>query len=269
MIAHADGGEIAYDDIGSGAPVMFLHGFALDRTMWAAQTSALAGQSRCLAIDIRGFGESPPAPPFSMDRYADDAVAVLDAAGMERATVVGLSMGGYTAFALWRRHAERVRALVLADTKAGVDGPDARARRRELIEVARTGGPEAVAEQQIAGVLGKTTRERRPDIVTMVRRIMTRASVGGIVGALEAMLARPDSTPTLATISVPTLVIVGDEDVLTRPTEARAMHKAIAGSRLEILGGAGHLSCMERPASFNTVLSEFLMALESATAGPV
>ena len=269
MIARLEGADIAYDDIGRGEPVVFLHGFALDRTMWAAQTTALAGYYRCIAVDARGFGQSPPAAPFSIDRYADDVAGVLDGLVVERAVIVGLSMGGYVAFALWRRHPGRVRGLVLADTRATVDPPDTRERRRELMDVARTVGPRGVAERQIVGVLGKTTRERRPDIVETVRGIMTRASVDGIVGALDAMLGRPDSTPTLATIAVPTLVIAGDEDVITPAKDARALHAAIPGSRLEILAGAGHLSSIERPAAFNAVLSEFLHAVESGTAGSV
>lgn len=269
MIARLEDADIAYDDFGRGAAVVFLHGFPLDRTMWAAQTSALASQHRCLAVDARGFGDSPPAPPFSIDRYADDVVGVLDVVAVDQAVIVGLSMGGYVAFALWRRHPDRVRGLVLADTRATADPPDARDRRRELMEVARTGGPRAVADRQIVGVLGKTTRERRPDIVETVRGVMMRASVDGIVGALEAMLGRPDSTSALPTISVPTLVIAGDEDVITPAKDTRAMHAAIRGSRLEILAGAGHLSSIERPAAFNAVLSEFLHAVESGTTGPV
>lgn len=269
MITRVDDVEIAYDDIGRGPTVVFLHAFPLDRTMWAAQTSALAGEHRCLAIDLRGFGESAAAPPFGVDRYADDVVAVLDAAKVERAAVIGLSMGGYVAFALWRRHAGRVRALVLADTRATADAPDARERRRELMELARTSGPAAVADRQIVGLLGKTTRERRPDIVSTVRGIMARARVDGILGALATMLDRPDSSPTLPTITVPTLIVAGDEDVLTPPKEGRSMHGVIAGSRLEILEGAGHLSNIERPASFNAVLTEFLLAIEGAEVRPV
>ena len=268
MIARTDGAEVFYDDVGHGAPLVFLHAFPLDRTMWAGQTSALAGEHRCLSIDLRGFGESAATPPFSMDRYADDVAAVLDAARVDRATVIGLSLGGYVALAVWRRHQGRVRSLVLADTRARADSPDARDRRKELIELARTDGAEAVAERQSAGLLGKTTRERRPDIVSTVRGIMARARVDGIVGALEAMLARPDSTRTLATITVPTLVLAGEEDAVTPAKEARAMHHAIAGSRLEILPGAGHLSNVERPASFNAVLNEFLLTAESAGPRP-
>lgn len=258
MIASADGARIAYDDIGGGEPVVFLHAFPLNRTMWAPQTSALAAEWRCLTIDTRGFGESPASGPYTVDRYADDVVAVLDHAGIDHATIVGLSMGGYVAFALWRRASDRVRALVLADTRATADSPDGVARRRELIALARSDGARIVADRQLIGLLGKTTRERRPEVEATARAIAESATVDGIVGALEALIARPDSTATLETITVPTLFIAGEEDVITPPKEARAMHDAVLGSRLEILARAGHLSNLEAPAAFNVVLSEFL-----------
>jgi 3-oxoadipate enol-lactonase len=263
VIAQFGNARIGYDDIGRGSPVVFLHAFPLDRTMWAPQTSALAEGWRCLTVDTRGFGESIADGPFSVDEYADDVVAVLEAAGIARAVIVGLSMGGYVAFALWRRAPERVRALVLADTRAGADTPETRERRQELIELARTHGVAPIVDRQIVGLLGKTTRERRADIEGSVRAIAMNSTVDGIVGALAALLGRPDSTPTLATVTVPSLIVVGDEDVLTPPKEARAMHAAMPGSRLEVLARAGHLSSMERPAAFNAVLSEFLRGVES------
>jgi pimeloyl-ACP methyl ester carboxylesterase len=263
VIVEIDGARIAYDDIGEGMAIVFLHAFPLNRTMWTPQTSALAGDWRCLTIDVRGFGESSAIGPFAVDRYADDVAAVLDVAGIRHAIVVGLSMGGYIAFAFWRRHADRVRALVLADTRAGADAPDTLQRRRELIDIARTDGPAAVAERQVVGLLGKSTRERRPDLIPETQGMAEQASVSGIVGALEAMMARPDSAETLPTINVPTLILVGDEDVITPPKEARAMHAAITRSRLEVLGEVGHLSNMERPSAFNATLSEFLHSIES------
>ena len=261
MIASVNGARIAYDATGDGEPVVFLHAFPLNRTMWAPQTSALAIQWRCLTIDFRGFGESPASGPFTVDRYADDVVAVRDHAGVASATIVGLSMGGYVAFALWRRAADRVRALVLADTRAAADSPESVQRRRELIALARADGVQAVADRQLIGLLGKTTRERRPEVEATARPIAESATVEGIVGALEALIARPDSTPTLGTITVPTLFIAGEEDVITPPKEARAMHDAVLGSRLEILSRAGHLTNIEVPAAFNVVLSEFLREL--------
>jgi len=267
MIALAGGIETGYDDAGHGVPVLFLHGFPHNRAFWAPQIGALTGSARCIAPDLRGFGETPPAPPYSMDQYADDAVALLDALGIERAVIAGLSMGGYVAFAIWRRHRHRVRALVLADTRAGADTEEARAKRRELIALARREGSAAVASAQIAGTVGRTTRERRPDVMDALHRILAAAPVDGIVGALEAMMARPDSTPTLPTIDVPTLIVVGDEDVITPVKEARAMQAAIAGSRLEVIAGAGHVSSFEQPAAFNRVLIESLPRIAADARG--
>jgi len=253
--------EIAFDDVGSGLPVVFLHAFPLNRTMWEPQIGALVAECRCIAIDFRGFGASKLCPPFTVDRYSDDVAAVLDSLQIERAVVVGLSMGGYVAFAMWRRHRARIRALVLCDTRASADNEETAERRRALIDTARTQGATAVANAQISGLMGKSSRDKRPDIYDAMHRMMAQTPVEGIVGGLYALLGRPDSTPTLETIDVPTLVVVGDEDVITPPKEARRLAEGIAGSRLEVLHGAGHLSNVERPAAFNTVVSEFLGTL--------
>jgi pimeloyl-ACP methyl ester carboxylesterase len=250
--------SIGYDDVGAGLPVVFLHGFPHNRSLWAPQLSALVDRCRCIAPDLRGFGESGTDGPYSMDQYADDIAALLDVLEIERAVVAGLSMGGYIAFALWRRHGSRVRALVLADTRPGADDAEGRAKRAALVELARARGTGAVADAQIAGMVGKSTREKCPELVDAVHAMLESAPVEGVIGALEAMMARPDSTPLLPGIDVPTLLVVGEEDVLTPPKESRAMHEAIAGSRLEILAGAGHVSNLERPAAFNHVVSEFL-----------
>lgn len=261
MITLADGIEIAYDEVGTGCPVLWIHGFPLNRTYWAPQLSALVDHSRCIAPDLRGFGESSVRPPYSMDQYADDLVQLLDALEIRRAVIAGLSMGGYIAFAIWRRHRHRVRALLLADTRPGADNDEAREKRRALIAVARERGSGAVADTLIGGLVGKQTRARRPEVVDQLHRLLESAPVDGIVGACEAMIARPDSTPSLATIDVPTLIVVGEDDALMPVRESRAMHEAIAGSRLEIIAGAGHVSSFERPAAFNHVTSEFLAAV--------
>jgi 3-oxoadipate enol-lactonase len=263
MIAPCADLRIAYDDVGSGLPLVLLHPFPLDRGYWAPQLGSLVSRCRCIAPDVRGFGETPAAPPYTMDRYADDLICVLDALEIDRAVIGGLSMGGYIALALWRRHPTRVRALVLADTRAGADTEDGRQKRRGLIALAQAKGTGAVADAQLPGLIGKRTREKHPAVGDALRRMIERASVGGITGALEAMMARPDSTELLPTITVPTLIIAGDEDVLTPPKEARAMHDAIAGSRIEIIAGAGHASSFERTAAFNHVLGEFLDSLDA------
>lgn len=262
MIALCGDVEVAYDDVGAGEPILFLHGFPHNRTLWAPQTGALVDRSRCIAPDLRGFGGSSISPPYSMDQYADDAVGLLDVLHIERAVIAGLSMGGYVAFALWRRHRARVRALVLADTRPGADSDEARQKRRDLVQLARAKGSTAVAESMMPGMVGKSTREKNAGLVDAMYQMMQNAPVDGIVGALEAMMARPDSTPTLSTIDVPTLIVVGEEDALTPVSEARAMHAAIPRSRLEVLAGAGHVSNFERPAAFNHVVSEFLGVLQ-------
>ena len=262
MIALCDGVEIAYDDVGTGIPVAFIHGFPHNRSLWAPQVSGLLDRARCIAPDLRGFGDSSRSGPFNIDQYADDVATLLGTLGVERAVVAGLSMGGYVAFAMWRRHRALVRGLVLADTRAGADSDETRAKRQALIEVARTRGSGAVADAQITGMIGKTTREKRSGMIDEVHRMLESAPVEGIVGALEAMMARPDSTPTLATIDVPTLVVVGSEDVLTPPSEAEILHREIRNSRLEVIDHAGHVSNYERPAAFNHVLSEFLASMD-------
>ena len=261
MITVLNGIEVGFDDVGTGLPIVFVHAFPLNRTMWAPQVSALVERCRCIAVDLRGFGESKVEGPWSVDQYADDVVDVLTHLAIDRAVVVGCSLGGYVAFSIWRRHARRVRALVLADTKATADTDEIRDRRRAMIEAARTQGSTAIANLQIGSLIGKTAREKQPDTYDAVHRMIAQAPVEGIVGALEAMMARPDSTATLSTISVPTLVVVGEEDVPTPVKDARVMGAAIPGSQLEIIGSAGHLANIERPAAFNHLLTEFVGAL--------
>ncbi len=260
MIANLGSIRLGYDESGrgNGFPVIFLHGFPHHRGLWTPQLSSLSSQARCIALDLRGFGESSVAPPYTMDQYADDVAAFMDALRIDRAVICGLSMGGYVAFAMWRRHRSRIHSLVLADTKASADSDEGREKRREMAQLARERGTSAVADATIPGMVGKHTRETSPQVVDLVYRILAKAPVAGVVGALEAMREREDSTSTLATIDVLTLIIVGEEDVLTPVSDAEVMHRAIYGSRLRVLARAGHVSNVERPAAFNIVLSEFL-----------
>ncbi len=260
MIANLDRIRLGYDEAGrgNGPPVLFLHGFPHNRGLWSAQLAGLSAQSHCISLDLRGFGESSVAPPYSMDQYADDVAAFMDKLGIDRAIICGLSMGGYVAFAMWRRHQPRVHALILADTRAAPDSDEGREKRRSMAQLARDRGSVAVADAMMPTMVGERTREAAPHVVNSVYRMLTSANVAGIVGALEAMRERPDSTPTLSTIDVLTLIVVGEDDVLTPVADAETMHRAIYGSRLQVIGRAGHVSNMERPAAFNHVLGEFL-----------
>ena len=279
MIAALNGVHIGFDDTGSGTPVLFIHGFPHDRSLWDDQCSALSTHVRCIAPDLRGFGESTAialatggptdaasvtGDLFSVDQYADDLAQLLLHLDVKQAVVCGLSMGGYVAMAMWRRHPRMVLALVLCDTKAGADSDEGRNKRNELISLAEREGSDAIAATQIAGMLGKTTREKRPDIVARTEAMMRRVPVAGIVGALTAMRDRPDAKHTLSTVTVPTLVVVGDEDALTPVAEAEGIMAALspkAMAKLEVVQGSGHASCMERPAAVTHVLADFLATL--------
>lgn len=262
MIAMLGGGlELAYDDAGAGVPLVFLHGWPHDRTLWAGQVTGLPTYARCLAPDLRGFGGSSMDPPFSMDQYADDIAAMLARLGIQRAVICGLSMGGYIALALLRRHRSLVRALILTSTRAASDTPEARAKRMRLIAFVEEHGVEALAAKQLKGMVGETTFNTRPDVLEAMRQIMAGTPDAGVVGALRAMADRPDSTPLLSGIDVPTLVVSGAEDTLVLPDEMRAMATAVRGSRFESITGAGHACRYERPAAFNHVVAEFLASL--------
>lgn len=254
---------IRFDDVGRGLPVVFLHGFPHDRTLWSHQRIALASRLRCIVPDLRGFGESE-GTAHDMDTFADDVVGVLDRLDIEEAAVCGLSMGGYITMAMWRRHPERIRAIVLCDTRAAADSDEQRAARNAAIAKVRAEGAAAIARDQLEKMVGKDTHAHRPDVVDTMRAMMSRQSVAGMTGALQALRDRPDSRQTVASMTVPTLVIVGEDDVITPPAEAHAMMSLLpaeANARLEIIEGAGHVSCIERPAAVTHALADFLAAL--------
>lgn len=260
MIVATRAGSVGLDLAGEGAPLVLLHGFPHDRTLWVPQLAAGIPGARVIAPDLPGFGESAVVTPASMDAWADWLAGLFDALAVDRAILGGLSMGGYLAFAFWRRHGARVRALVLADTRAGADDQEGRAKRRAMQMLVDAQGVGPVAERMLPGMVGKTTRETRPEVVATLDAMMRRASARAVHDALDALRERPDSTPTLATIDVPTLVVCGDEDALTPVSESRAMAAAIPGSRLAVIPRAGHASNLEAPEEFTRLLSEFVGA---------
>lgn len=253
-----DGADLAVEVRGEGRAVLFVHGFPLDRTMWRHQLAGLSRWKR-IAPDLRGVGESGPgAGEYTMARYADDLVAVLDAIGVGQAVVCGLSMGGYILFDLLRRYPERVSAAVLCDTRPQADAADARRNRDELAALAVERGADAVGERLLPGLLAPATLADQPEVMTQCRDMARRCSVAGIVGALHAMRERADSTPLLSTIRVPTLVLVGAEDRVTPPAVAEAMAQAIPGARYAVIPGAGHVSPLEQPLATSRALADFL-----------
>lgn len=263
MLAYVHNIPLWYDDVGpaDGTPLLCIHGFPHDHRLWAPQRDALSKTYRVITPDLRGFGASGTSGPYSMDQFADDLAALLTQLGIARAVVCGLSMGGYIALALWRRHAELVRGLIFADTKATADDDMTRAKRRQMIDVALYAGAGAVADAQVTGMVGASTRTEHPELVEHVRDMLAEAPVEGIVGALEAMMGRPDSTSLLSTIGVPALCIVGDQDVIAPVKEMREMCAAIPHGELRVIDDAGHVSNVEQPDAFNEAVSQFVARL--------
>jgi pimeloyl-ACP methyl ester carboxylesterase len=255
--------EISYDDTGSSqTSLLLIHGFPLDRTLWSAQTRGLADVARAIAPDLRGFGESPlPIGAVTMDTYADDLHDLLDALGIPRAVVAGLSMGGYIGFAFYRKYASRVCALILADTRAMPDSPEAKKGRDDNAALARNIGAAAVAEIMFSKMLTPQTIAARADVANAARTLMSRQPAEGVIAALIALRDRPDSTPTLAQVAVPTLIVVGAEDTLTPPKDSEQMRDGIRGAQLAVIPNAAHLSNLEQPEAFNQAVRKFLKEL--------
>ena len=257
---HVNGVKIAYELHGKGEPVLFVHGFPLSRRLWQHLVGPLQDRYTLIMPDFRGMGDSDATAAATMADYADDLAGLLDAIGENRrVVVVGLSMGGYIAFEFFRRHGERVRALVLADTKADADTPEAAKGRLETAEKVKAGGSAVVAEAMTPKLFAKSADKA---LIEEWRGVMAATKPEGVVAALSALASRPDSTGTLGQIRVPTLIVVGEEDGITPPASSKAMHDGILGSKLEIISGAGHMTPVEKPREFVAAMRSFLDSLE-------
>jgi pimeloyl-ACP methyl ester carboxylesterase len=227
--------------------------------MWDGQLELANLGWRVVAPYLRGFDGSPSDPvASSVDDFAGDLIDLLDALHIEHAVVGGLSMGGYIAFAMFRHAPRYFRAMVLADTRAPGDTAEAVEGRKRMIQLVRDKGPSAAADEMLPRLVGETTRANRPDVVESVRQLILSNSSETIVGALSALMSRPDATPVLSQIHCPTLVIVGEEDALTPPKMSEDIKRGIPQAELAVLAGAGHMSNMEQPAAFNRALAQFL-----------
>lgn len=253
--ATINGIALAYRDTGSGLPIVFLHAFPLNRTMWAQQEAALSPHYRIVTIDLRGHGESDaPLWHYSLDQAAEDVRALLDHLSIRQAVFVGLSMGGYILFAFFRKYAERVKGLVLADTRAQADTPEGKEGRFQMAQTSYKKGPAAVADIMIPKLLSPATIRTKPEIVQRVRMMIEGNQVSGIAGALMAMAERPDSIPLLKQIRCPTHIIVGELDQATPPADAALMADQIPGARLAVIPGAAHLANLEQPELFTQIV---------------
>ncbi len=259
MQAQVNGITLAYSDRGAGLPIVFLHAFPLNRTMWAPQEEVLVSRFRVITVDLRGHGESAaPLWRYTIEQFADDVASLLDHLSIQKTVLVGLSMGGYVSFAFGRKYPDRIKALVLADTRAQADSEEGRKGRFNMAQIAYMKGASAIAEIMLPKLLGTTSLQTKPHLVQQVRTIIERNQISGIAGDLMAMAERPDSVPILPTIACPTLVLVGEEDTTTPLAESRLMADRIPGARLEIIPRAGHLSNLEQPERFNRAVVTFL-----------
>ena len=253
--------DLAVEVRGDGVPVLFVHGFPFDRTMWRHQLAALTRWKR-IVPDLRGAGASTPAAAqdgYSIARYADDLVAILDALGVREAVVCGLSLGGYVVFELVRRHADRVKAVLLVDTKPDADAPDAKRERDKLAALVEREGPDPLVSRLLPTLLGQHTQ---PEVAEQVREMARRWSVPGLVGALRALRDRPDSTATLRQIRVPALVLVGSEDQIAPPAGAQEMAARIPNAQFQVVPAAGHLAPLEQPLVTTRLIADFLSSLK-------
>jgi pimeloyl-ACP methyl ester carboxylesterase len=251
--------EIAYRVLGEGAPVVLLHPFPVNHEFWLPVAGVLAARYRIILPDLRGHGASEVGEgPATMEKHALDIARVMDDAEVGRAPMIGVSIGGYALFEFWRRFRGRVAALGLCNTKAPADSGEARAGRLQAANDVLERGTEPFFDSMIPRLLGKTTRDARPDRVAGALGMMHKMSAENVALVQQGMAERPDSVDTLKTINVPALVITGEEDILTGVNEAELMRQYIAGSQMRVIPKTGHYAAWERPEDVTGLLSNFL-----------
>lgn len=251
--------EIVYWTLGEGPPALLLHPFPVDHEFWLPVAETLSSRYRLILPDLRGHGESDAGEgPATMEKHAGDLLRVIDDAQVGRAPLIGVSIGGYALFEFWRRYRERVSALGFWNTKSPADGAQARAARLQAADDVLERGTEPFLESMAARVLGRTTRETRPDLIDGALRMMRKMSPQDIAQVQRGMAERADSVATLKTIDVPTLIMTGDEDEFTGLSEAELMRQHIARSELRVIPRAGHYAAWEQPEQAARLLRQFL-----------
>lgn len=257
--------ELFIIDEGTGSPLVFLHGFPLSHAMWDGQRRYFRETNRVLIPDLRGFGRSTSQDDVvTMEQFADDVLELLDHTGItEPVTLCGLSMGGYIAFAFARKYPHRLARLVLCDTRSLPDSTEQAQGRLALADRVLVEGARIVAELMLPKLFGPHTNEHRPSVVDSVRNVMLANSPRAIAAAQRGMAARPDATPYLAEIAVPTLVVVGAHDVISPPDEMRQIAAAMPHATFVELAHVGHMAPLEAPAAFNAALRDWLATLNA------
>lgn len=258
-----DSTEIEYTIMGQGPDLVLLHPFPVTHAFWRPLADRLAHRYRLILPDLRGHGASAAGEgPALMSKHVADILGVCREAKVTRAAFAGVSIGGYILFELWRTDRDIVRALILANTRATADTPEARATRLRSAADVLERGPDVFLDDLLPKVVGETTRRNRPDIASDVRRLMQQPA-SGIAAVQRGMAERPDSSSTLPRINVPTLILAGSEDVLTPVADAQALHQKISGSTLHVIPEAGHYALYEKPEDSHRLIRAFLDGLSS------
>lgn len=252
----------SYTDRGKGTPLVFVHAFPLNHQMWNPQAEHFHATHRVVTFDLHGFGAAPPVGhAMTMERYADELAELLRHLSIQRCVLAGLSMGGYIAFSFLKKYAPMVAGLVLANTRAGADSDEMKATRAAQAESIRTEGIAPFLDRMIERLLGETTRVHRLPVVRSVRTLMDQSSSEGTIRMLHTLAEREDATPFLPHISIPACIIAGGEDVVTPVHEAQLLHASIPHAQLHVIDDTGHISNMETPDRFNSILDSFLSGL--------
>jgi len=251
---------LAFDRVGTGIPLVFIHAFPLSKSMWEAQKKVFINNFQFISFDMPGFGESPlKSDRTAMEEMADEVLMTLDELKItEKVIFTGVSMGGYVLLRLIEKAPHRIRGLVLTSTRSAGDTPEAREKRLKTVKNLETNGLNPLADTMIPNLLGKTSLKENSELAGWLKREILKASVNAVCAAQRGMAERPDSTSLLKDIKVPTLVISGREDKFIPTTEMESMAAQIPKSRLEIIENAGHLPNLERPSDFNDVFLTFL-----------
>lgn len=251
-----------YEEAGGGLPVVLLHGFPLDSRIWTSQRDALKDRFRVIVPDLRGFGKTAFSDSFTLEALADDVHALLAELGALPCVLGGLSMGGYVAIAYAKKYPSDLKGLMLIDTRAEADSPEGKEARTKMIALVREKGAPAVADAMLPRLLAPDALNNRPALVKELRDIIEACPPATIEHALVAMRDRPDRTADLASIAVPTLIIVGEHDAITPVALAETMNRGIPNSKLLVVKGSGHMSNMEKAEVVNQGLTEFVTTIE-------
>lgn len=263
MKMQLENGFVSYDLVGNGIPILFIHGYPLSNKIWEPQQIGLSKHATVITPDLRGHGESHPFdPPYTMDQLAEDCKHLLDDLSIKTPVIVnGLSMGGYIAFALYRKYPQIFKGMILTSTRAGEDNDEGKANRNASIENAQEKGVKAIVDGMLPKMLSPKTYSNNSRLVDSIHNVMSNTSLLGIVGALEGMRDRPDSTQLLSSIQQPVLIIHGEDDQLIPIKEAELMQKMIPNASLVRVADAGHLPNLEQPEIYNLAVIDFINSI--------